>query len=162
MSFMFNAADEPEDKREFDTPPEGEYEVIITEIELKDTKKGNGKGIPLTLTIVGDSPYANRKFWEYWLYEHPSETAQNIGRQMLKRVCLAVGKPEIENLEELCYLPFKVYLKVKKEEWDGEMREKNFISRVVDTDNPPPQPVQRVIPKGDLEPDVPQDDDLPF
>jgi len=98
----------------FEPLPEGEYVCMFTESEVKDTKAGTGQFIEMKMEVVeGDK--AGRTLFERLNIKNPSEKAVEIAYQTLKKICEAVGKPNIQDTDELNNIRFVAYVVV-----DGE------------------------------------------
>lgn len=74
----------------FECLPPGKYRVLISQADYKTTSRGDGKRIPLTLSVLGGE-YAGRLIFEGLNVENPNATAQLIGRQRLKEILDAVN-----------------------------------------------------------------------
>ena len=71
---------------------EGKYKAVITADKLKDTKKGDGKYLELSLQVIeGDN--AGVSINDRLNIMNPSEQAQAIGHGTLKRICTALNVP---------------------------------------------------------------------
>lgn len=126
MSF-FNAADvkfDDMDSQDFSALPAGEYDMIVEEIAIKPNKAGTGETIHLTLLVVGETG-KGRKIWDYIVYKHTNEIAENIGRQKLSLMCTAIGQETLEHpdsLQELKHKPFKGILTKEQDTYKGETK----------------------------------------
>ena len=105
----------PEEKSgSFEALPQGNYNVGIKEVELKDTKAGTGKYVSVMLEII-EGEYKGRKLWDNWNIKNPSEKAQEIGLGRMKRVYKLAGLGELKDNEPttLCGKSFCVYVTIK-------------------------------------------------
>lgn len=91
----------------FELLPDGWYEAMIVESEMKPTAKKNGERLALTLQIVS-GPYENRKLWDGLNLKNPSEKAVQIARRTLSAICRAVGVLTPKDSSELHNLPMLV------------------------------------------------------
>lgn len=73
--------------------PSGEYRVMITKSELKDTRAGNGKRLALELTVLSSDEWNGQKHWEGLNVINPNPTAQRIAHEHLAMLADAVGLP---------------------------------------------------------------------
>ncbi len=63
--------------------PSGEYRVMITKAEVKDTKAGTGKRLALELTVMSNDELNGRVHWEGLNIVNPNEVAQRIAHEHL-------------------------------------------------------------------------------
>jgi hypothetical protein len=75
---------------DFDPLPPGWYYGRITEIEVQNTKAGNGKMVYARLDIEGPK-LAGRVVFDRMVVAHPNPTAVEIGRARFGGLCLAAG-----------------------------------------------------------------------
>jgi hypothetical protein len=95
----------PEDDRNFDPIPAGDYDMQCIESEIKDTKDGTGQMLVLTHEIIS-GPHANRRIWDRLNIRNQNADAQRIAQRALADLCLAVGLGAIRDSEELHFKPF--------------------------------------------------------
>jgi hypothetical protein len=79
-----------EEKQQIDTLPEGWYDAMIENVEVRSTKSGTGAYFAVTYNIIGNN-YANRKVWGNVTYKNPNATAETIGRKQLSKMSAAGG-----------------------------------------------------------------------
>lgn len=77
--------------------PPGEYRVHAKDVELKNTKMGDGKYLQFEF-IVEEGSFANRKIFQNVMVEHPNEDAKRIGLQWLKSWMIACNGLGTEQL----------------------------------------------------------------
>lgn len=77
--------------------PPGDYEVMATKLELKETKNGMGKYLQFEFVVSGNA-YQNRKLFQNIIVEHSNEDAKRIGLQLLKSWILACNGTGQERL----------------------------------------------------------------
>lgn len=70
--------------------PVDDYLAIITDSEMKDTKKGDGKYLLLTYEIA-EGEYSGRKIFETLNLVNANQTAVDIAQRALSAVCRATG-----------------------------------------------------------------------
>lgn len=111
----FNSSQVPD--AGFNPLPAGDYLMAITESEMKDTKKGDGKYLKLKLTVL-DGDKKGRTLFVNCNVINPSADAQRIGRAELKRICEACSKPTVADSCELHDIPMwvRVAVKARKDE----------------------------------------------
>lgn len=80
--------------------PSGDYNVVIDDCTLKDTKSGTGKYLKLVL-VIDDGKYQGRKIFENINIINDNTRAQEIGRRMLAQLCLAIGRSKAQDSSEL-------------------------------------------------------------
>jgi len=113
----FNA-DEVEPTSALEPLPPDVYEVVITESEMKPTKKGNGEYLELRLEVQ-HGPFANRVLWDRLNLRNPSEEAVKIAKGTLSAICRAVGVMTPKDSEDLHAKPLLAV--VKQKEFEGQM-----------------------------------------
>ena len=126
----------------FDPVPAGDYPVIITDSEMKQTKAGTGHYLQLTLQVI-DGPAKNRLIWHRLNIQNPNATAQEIGQRQLSALCHAVGKLQVQDSAELHGIPFVARVIVKTDDYGA----KNEIKSVKGfaQHQPAPQPTQQPV-----------------
>lgn len=88
--------------------PPGEYFVSIEKAQEKQNQ--NGLGCAVAFKVLTPSVYDKTLLFNYFNIDHYNEKAKNIGRQELKRLCIAIGMGEtpINHPSDLCYKRLKV------------------------------------------------------
>lgn len=71
--------------------PAGEYRMMVTKAELKDTKAGNGKRLSLELTVLSKNELNGRTHWEGLNIVNPNEVAERIAHEHLAMLADAAG-----------------------------------------------------------------------
>lgn len=98
----------------------GDYYGRITQAEVQDTKRGDGKMIFVRLDIEGPKG-AGRVIFDRMLVVHPTPTAQEIGRARFGALCVACGftaKPN--DTRELIGQSVGVKLKIERSKEYGD------------------------------------------
>ena len=108
----------------FDTIPSGDYDAVITESELKDTKAGDGQYLKLTLQILSGE-YANRKLWDILNLKNKNPKAVEIAKGTLSSICRAVETMTPKDSADLHNKPLLIAVGV--EAASGGYNEKNKI-----------------------------------
>ena len=85
----FNA-NEVEASQEFQPLPEGKYEAVISDSDVKSTCNGSGRYVQLEFEVVSGE-HKGRRVWGRYNIENPSADALRIGRADFSAVCHAVG-----------------------------------------------------------------------
>lgn len=101
----FNANEIPEDDRNFDPIPAGDYNLQVIESKIEDTKTGSGQMLTLTLEVI-DGPLANRRIWDRLNIVNQNPDAQRIAQRNLADLCLAVNVPQLRDTDDLHFKPF--------------------------------------------------------
>jgi hypothetical protein len=128
----FNAADvEPADN-DFTPLPVGDYKMVVTESELKETKSNpNNKYLKFTFEVI-DGKYKGRKVFENMNIvragnSDKDKTTMRIAQQNLSSLCRAVGKMSISDTCELQHIPILVTLKIRPA--SGDYGESNAVAK---------------------------------
>jgi hypothetical protein len=109
--------------------PAGDYNLLVKESELKQTKAMTGEYIKLTLEIRGGG-YDGSTLFEMYNVKNPNEKAVNIGLSALKRLMKSAGRTnfEINSVGELCGLQFAAEIAIRSDAFG----DKNYIKRYLD------------------------------
>lgn len=108
----FNA-EEIEPLGSFEPLPIGEYTVIISASEMKDTKNKEGKYLQLVYDVVDDNEYRGRKLFDRLNLENKNATAKEIAQRALSSICRSVGVMHPKDSEELHDKPFVVKVGIR-------------------------------------------------
>jgi len=123
----------------FDPLPAGKYLAVITESEMRPTKKGAGQYLNLTFEVI-EGEYKGRKLWARLNLKNPNPQAEQIARGQLSAICRAVGVMAPKDSLELHNLPLLVTVKLKKREDTGDLQnEISGYSRKESVQAPAPQ-----------------------
>jgi len=112
----FNAH-EVEPTQEYTPLPNGQYVAVISESDVKPTKKGDGRLLELVLVVI-EGEYANRKIWTRLNIVNRNAIAQNIAKAHLSSICRAIGVMKTNDSSELHNIPIRVTV-VCKPRGDG-------------------------------------------
>jgi len=109
---IYQAAELPENDRNFDPIPAGWYTVQVKESELKDSKSGEGQYINIQWEVQGPS-YEGRIVFDRINIRNNGpnrETVERIGLSQLREIMTACGLPKVEDTDELigCRCEIKV------------------------------------------------------
>lgn len=85
---------------EFKPLPEGRYEAVITDSDVKATRAGNGSYIQLEFEVVSGE-HRGRRLWGRYNVENTNREAVEIGRAQFSAVCQAAGVPNPHDTAEL-------------------------------------------------------------
>lgn len=118
----FDASSVPESS--FSALPAGDYIVIATNSERKETKLRTGHYLQFTLEVM-EGTYKGRKLWSRINLWNKNSEAVAIAQRELADFCLAVGIPKPTDSRELLNIPFQVTIKVTS----GKNGEQNEIAK---------------------------------
>jgi hypothetical protein len=104
----------------FEVLPQGRYLAVITESEMKPTKKGGGSYLKFTFQIL-EGEYKGRLLWAQLNLDNTSETTVRIARAELSAICRAVGVMAPRDSIELHGIPLLITVGHKKRNDTGEL-----------------------------------------
>jgi hypothetical protein len=104
--------------------PMDDYLAIITDSEMKDTKKGDGKYLLLTYEIA-DGEFKGRKIFETLNLVNSNQTAVEIAQRALSAVCRATGVLHPKDSAELHGKPLVISVGIRA--GSNGFDEKNII-----------------------------------
>lgn len=113
-------ANQVEPSTAFEAVPAGKYMAVVTQSEMKPTKKGDGSFLELTLEVI-EGEHKGRKVWDRLVLDHPNPMTVKIARAKLSALCRAVGVMQPQDSAQLHNLPVGVAVKCKKREDTGEL-----------------------------------------
>jgi len=124
----FNA-NEIEPQKAFELLPPGKYKVVISDSEEKQTKRGDGSYLRLTLTVI-DGEHEGRKLFDNLNLNNPNDQAAGIARATLSAICRAVGVPTPQASSDLHDIPLIAVVKIEpaKGEYEAQNRVKGYES----------------------------------
>ena len=114
--FNANEVEAPNDNAPL---PKGEYYVEVEKAETKQTSNGQGVGLNTTFNVLGavsDNSQSGRKLFNWFNLQHANETAERIGRAEFAALCRAVGKPTVQDSDELIGVPIIVKVDIDKKD----------------------------------------------
>lgn len=109
-----------EPSKDFEVLPPGKYTCLIEDAELKDTKAGTGKLIKVTLRVLGEGDYKNRKFFDNINVCNPNEECQRMGIAQLSSIARATQCYPLKDTNDLVDEVVVAVVKVKKRKDTGE------------------------------------------
>ena len=100
----------------FEPLPRGDYECIVIDTKIKDTKAGTGEYLEVTLQVVnGDA--SGRRLWDRLNISNPSKKAEEIAKEQLDRLCAAVGlSNKMQQTEQLHDIPIMVSVDIDRKD----------------------------------------------
>lgn len=108
------------DPRSFEPLPAGNYVVVVTKSEEKDTKAKDGQYLELELEVI-DGECKGRKVWDRLTLKHANATAVKIAQARLSSLCRACGVLQPKDSTELHNLPVIAKVKLKKRQDTDEL-----------------------------------------
>lgn len=111
LSLSFNATEVQPASADFEPIPAGWYQFVIEKSELKPTKAGTGSMVSVMAKVQGPT-HANRVVFGQINYQNPNPQAQEIGQRQLSALCHAIGVMNLNNVAQLCGIPFEGRVKI--------------------------------------------------
>ncbi len=99
--------------------PAGDYNVAITDGEVKPTADGTGQRFAFELTVL-EGEFKGRKVWDGLNIKNKSAQAQEIAHQQLSAICHATGVIKITNVGELLNKAFIAKIGFEGQRVDGD------------------------------------------
>lgn len=125
LDMEFIPEDVPEDDRNFEPIPAGDYHMQVIESEIVQTKSGTGDQLVLTLEVI-DGPHQNRRIWDRLNIRNANADAQRIAQRSLADLCQAIGLSALKNTEQLHFRPFTGRVTIKQDK-SGEYGPQNRV-----------------------------------
>ena len=97
----------------FDPIPAGDYTAFIKESEMKQTKKGDGNYLSLTIEIL-EGQYKGRNLWDNLNLQNPNQKTVQIAQSTLSQICRATGQMQVTDSQELHNKPMIVTIGFQK------------------------------------------------
>jgi len=101
---------------QYDALPPGEYEVIVSESDLRENSKGTGHFLAITHEVQAPEQYRGRKLWNNITVNHQSAKAQEIGKQQLAQLVKSCGFQAISDSEQIHGIPVVAIVKIQKDD----------------------------------------------
>lgn len=96
----------------FEPLPAGDYEVMVTDSEMKRTKDGMSQYMSLTMEVQA-GPFHGRKIFENLNLFHSNPKTVEIAQRSLSGLCHAINVLNIKDSQDLHNRPFMVKVGVK-------------------------------------------------
>ena len=112
--FEFNAT-EVTPTTGFEPIPNGKYNAVITESDMKVTRSGSGNYLEFAYEII-DGEYKGRKLWSRHNVQNQNQKAMEIARKEVSAICHAVGVLQMHCTEELHNRPLKIVVRSTRNE----------------------------------------------
>lgn len=113
-------ANEVEPSVGFDPLPAGDYVVILTGSDWKDTRSGTGRYLEIAHEVV-EGQYRGRRLWARLNLENQNEKAVEIAKAQLSSICRAVDVRQPRDSAELHGIPLVATVKIKKRQDTGDL-----------------------------------------
>ena len=125
----------------YEALPAGDYQVIITESEMKPTKSGTGRYLQLKLQVI-NGKFQNRTLFDRLNLDNPNDTAVQIAKATLSSICRAVNVLTPQDSSELHNKPLTAKVSVRKDDNGNPQNEiKGYTSRAPYTQTAAPEGV---------------------
>lgn len=111
LTLSFNATEVQPASSDFEPIPAGWYQFVIEKSELKPTKAGTGSMVSIMAKVQGPT-HASRVVFGNINYQNPNPQAQEIGQRQLSALCHAIGVLNLNNVAQLCGIPFEARVKI--------------------------------------------------
>jgi len=99
--------------------PAGWYTVRITEADIKETKAGTGNYIKVRYDVL-DGTHVGRVVFGNLNLRNPNPKAEEIGRQQLSRLMLAMGLTQVTDTDQLIGGELSIKLAIQKSDQYGD------------------------------------------
>ena len=123
--------------------PAGDYNCDIAHAEIRTTNKGDGQYVNVELSVSMPDG-GTRTAYDVLLFDHPSETARNIGLARLRQLAESIGQdPANVDPDQMAGRPVRVKLGI-----DPKDTERNKVKRydAASGSAPTPAPQQASAP----------------
>lgn len=90
MENLFEPIQAAPDEGNMDVLPAGDYRVVATNSQVKETKSRTGRYVEMEFTLQ-DAPYSGRKVWGRYTIQNQNDQAVQIGRRQLGALADACG-----------------------------------------------------------------------
>jgi hypothetical protein len=98
----------------YEALPPGEYTVVVSDSQMKQTASGTGHYLALTLQVQGPEQHRGRMLWDNLNISNPSAKAVEIAQRQLAQLVKACGYEGISDSEQLHNIPVVAIVKVDR------------------------------------------------
>lgn len=133
----FRADDLPQDSGGFEPIPAGEYQVRISEADIKATKSGTGQYINMRLDVIGPT-HSGRVVWAKLNIRNQNPKAEEIGRQQLGSVMRALGLSGLQDTDQLVGGMMTVKVSIREDEQWGAQNDVKAYKAIAGSQPPKP------------------------
>ena len=88
--------------------PEGDYQAVITDSEMRTTKAGDGEYLLLTFEIISGGQFEGRRIWVRLNVKNKSPKAEERAKRDLASILRATNVEQMQDTEELHMKPMIV------------------------------------------------------
>lgn len=135
-AFSFDATTVAPAQKSFGALPNGTYECVINRADIKPTRAGTGEYLELEIQVIAGE-HAGRRVWERLNINNPNKQAEDIARESLAGLCLALGVERLTDTDELIDTPVMVRIEVDRKEPD-----RNRVRGYASASTPAPAPAR--------------------
>jgi hypothetical protein len=137
--FTFNASEiEVPEAPSYGPLPPGDYEVIVTKTDIRQTKAGTGEYISVEFQVVG-GPSSGRRLWNNYNVSNVNKQAEDIAKQQFAALCSACNVSDLKDTEELHDIPLIVGVMIDKKD-ETKNRIVTYKSAAAPAPKAPPKP----------------------
>ena len=118
FSFELEEGFAPSPAKSYEPLERGDYQCIVIETSIKQTKAGTGEYIEVVLQVV-DGEHSGRRLWDRLNVSNPNKQAEEIARRQLTGLCQAVGMDmgnKLANTEQLHDIPILVAVDIDRKD----------------------------------------------
>jgi hypothetical protein len=101
-----------EPNQPLETLPPGRYTAHIINSEMRPTRSGSGQYLWLEMEVL-EGQFKGRRIWDQLNLINPNAQTVEIAQRTLSAICRAVGQMQVEDSEQLHFIPLAVTLKVE-------------------------------------------------
>ena len=105
---------------QFDAMPAGQYLVMVSDSEIKQTKSGTGQYLSLTLEVQEPEQFRGRKLFDNLNLWNSNQTAVEIAQRQLAQLVQGCGLSAIGDSEELHFKSAIAIVKIEKSDQYGD------------------------------------------
>lgn len=113
----------------FECLPKGDYVVVVSDAEVRDTKDGQGQYLRVTLEVQ-EGEFDSRKIFTNFNIKNKNQQAVQIGLGQLKKMmrCAGATSYQLNSAQDLCGLRVMAKVDIKKDEFGENNIVKDFLA----------------------------------
>ena len=118
FSFELEEGVAPSRAKSYEPLERGDYQCIVIETSINQTKAGTGEYIEVVLQVV-DGEHSGRRLWDRLNVSNPNKQAEEIARRQLTGLCQAVGMDmgsKLAKTEQLHDIPMSVAVDIDRKD----------------------------------------------
>ena len=112
LGYTFDAND-VEPSAPIEVLPPGKYEAQIVKSEIRESKKNTDNTYLWLEFSILSGDHTNKKVWTNLNLWNSNTTAAEIANKDMSAICRAIGRMQIQDTEELHFLPMMIDVKIK-------------------------------------------------